>query len=199
MDELAKLGNKEMRWSSCFESAVQESMRLSTNVESCDDIGNGCFWVKQHDAASASTVNTETKIIHLGQLYTIPTCDCGFWTSTFMPCLCIVRGLKVSPRGSLSDAFDVNMCIRSTVLSYTLCGRKPCAKWNELTMRNRNLMKVIVLIRFMIRSNVSVDCLQNRFTYLNWCTIVDFLSCSCKKQQWRRNRCVCAASWQIFW
>jgi hypothetical protein len=101
MDELAKLLNKMMRWSTRFESAVQESICLSTNVESCDDIGNGCFRVTQRD-------NTETKIIHLGQLYTIPTCDCGFWTSFFILCLCIVQALRVSPKGSLSDAFDVS-------------------------------------------------------------------------------------------
>jgi hypothetical protein len=66
MDELAKLRNTEMCWSSRYESAVQESICLSTNVESCDDIGNGCFRVKQRDMAASSTVNTQTKIIHLG-------------------------------------------------------------------------------------------------------------------------------------
>ena len=108
MDELAKLRNKEMRWSDRYESAVQESMRLSTNVESCEDIGNACFRVKQRDSSATSVVNTESKIIHLGHLFTIPTCDCGYWTSTLMPCLCIVRALRVSPKGSLRDAFHIN-------------------------------------------------------------------------------------------
>ena len=43
---------------------------------------------------SGASLILKTKIIHRGVSYTIPTCTCGFWCSSFVPCKYIARALN---------------------------------------------------------------------------------------------------------
>ena len=42
---------------------------------------------------SAVVVDLDTKIVHRGQVFTIPTCSCGYWCSSFRICMDIAKAL----------------------------------------------------------------------------------------------------------
>ncbi len=96
---LKELRQLEMRWSSFFQHHYdQYKMVAGTDVvdvsavELEDGSKSTTLWEVRDIHGKVSNVNLETRIVHLGHVYTIPTCDCGKWCSVFVWCPCIIRG-----------------------------------------------------------------------------------------------------------
>ncbi|KAK1736959.1 hypothetical protein QTG54_012404 [Skeletonema marinoi] len=83
------------RVATIYEDAVDESIRMCTlHVKSCSKIGNtGSKYEVQCSKGPAVVVDLDTKIVHRGQVFIIPTCTCGYWCSSFRICMHIVKAL----------------------------------------------------------------------------------------------------------
>ena len=98
----ARVNNK--RVSKFYETHVEKSKAMVMDkIQGCDKMmSNHEFLVKRFDGTS-HVVNLETKIVHLGKVYTIPTCDCGFWRSSFIPCMCTAKALNTCGKEILAE------------------------------------------------------------------------------------------------
>ena len=95
---LARLREQEKRWPDKYEEEVNLSIRLcTTKVKTIEKKGHSMFDVVDTDGV-LSRVNLDTKIVHRGDVYVIPTCSCGYHCSTLRICKCIVKALVVSGR-----------------------------------------------------------------------------------------------------
>ena len=95
---LAKLRRQEKRWSDTYEKEVNVSIRLcTTGVKTIEQKGDSTYDVVDTDG-ELSRVNLDTKIVHRGDVYVIPTCNCGYFCSSFRICKCIVKALVMSGR-----------------------------------------------------------------------------------------------------
>lgn len=95
---LAKLRKREKRWSDIYEEEVNSSIQLcTTNVKTIEHKGDSTYEVIDTDG-DLSCVNLDTKIVHRGDVYIIPTCNCGYYCSSFRICKCIVKALVTSGR-----------------------------------------------------------------------------------------------------
>ena len=61
-------------------------------VKACEQVHESIYTVTDDDNVT-STVNLDTNIVHRGYVYTIPTCTCGYWCSSFCMCKCIIKAL----------------------------------------------------------------------------------------------------------
>ena len=87
--------NKRWSWSNWFEShATQSKAMVMDNVKDCTPVDNDENYIVTMFNGTITRVNLKTKIIHRGVSYTIPTCTCGFWCSSFVPCKYIARALN---------------------------------------------------------------------------------------------------------
>eukprot|EP00956_Cyclotella_meneghiniana_P040906 scaffold208915_cov40-Cyclotella_meneghiniana.AAC.2 len=92
---LGKLRLNGCRVSDFFKAHLDKSIRLSAlNVISIERNVNGLYKVEDSDG-NTNIVNLSTKIVHRGNVYTIYSCQCAFWSSRFIPCKCIVRACNV--------------------------------------------------------------------------------------------------------
>lgn len=102
LQELIGLREENKRWSKLYEGQVTKSKALAMDkVKDCRALGDSQFMIVKFDQ-STSQVNLRTKIVHRGVVFIIPTCDCGFWCSSFVPCLCIARALNANEQKILS-------------------------------------------------------------------------------------------------
>ena len=72
-------------------------IKSATEVIYCIVLSEDSYKVS-HKCIKESTVNLDTKIVHIGHLYTIPTCDCGDWISYFTVCPVVIRALTIAGR-----------------------------------------------------------------------------------------------------
>ena len=96
--ELVKIRKADKRWAPVYESEVETSIMLCTmNVTACEIVDESIYTVTDDDDVT-STVNLDTKIVHRGHVYIIPTCTCGYWCSSFRMCKCIIKALRADKR-----------------------------------------------------------------------------------------------------
>ena len=104
MDQLATIRQQGKRWSPLYETEVEQSMKLALQVTSVNKVaaegGLVTYEVTDRDGAK-SVVGLDTKIVHLGHVYIVPTCTCGYWRSSFRMCKCIVKVLASEQRDVL--------------------------------------------------------------------------------------------------
>jgi hypothetical protein len=74
-------------------------------VKECRALGDNQFMIVKFDQ-STSQMNPCSKIVHRGVVFQIPTCDCGFWCSSFALCLCIARALNANEQKILVLAVE---------------------------------------------------------------------------------------------
>jgi len=85
---LAKIRQDKKRWAPVYDSEVDTSFKLCTmKVKACEQVHKSIYTVTDDDDVT-STVNLDTKIVHQGYVYTVPTCTCGYWCSLFRMCKC---------------------------------------------------------------------------------------------------------------
>lgn len=109
MNYLIKLRKRERQWSDWYEKFVRKSMELALHIDTCEKIpgSEDSFRLTRYDG-TFTEVNLSTKVVHLGVIYTIPTCGtdscrpCGWWSSSFRMCRCIAKALAVNKRPVLS-------------------------------------------------------------------------------------------------
>ena len=91
LDELSELRLQGKRISTFYSNRCKQSMLLSaTNIKCCALMEGTRYSVTKADE-SMSTVDMATKIVHLGNVYCIASCDCSYWKSTMIHCQCIIR------------------------------------------------------------------------------------------------------------
>ena len=92
LKQLEDLRVKNKRVSSYYEAHVRKSKELAMDKiqGECEKLGNDLYRVNRFDKTS-HIVNLKTKIVHRGRAYVLPTCNCGFWRSSFIPCMCIIK------------------------------------------------------------------------------------------------------------
>lgn len=100
---LADLRKACKRWSDYYQSHLDVfKMKCATDVISCSQVeaaaGDGNLYQVTDKNGRVTNVNLATKIMHLGIVYTVPTCDCGDWCSFFIMCPCIIRSLTLAGR-----------------------------------------------------------------------------------------------------
>lgn len=101
---LVRLRKDEKRWSNLYHSEVKKSMELSSiSVVGCEKVSDSVYNVTDINGGRF-TVNLSTKIVHRGHVYTIPTCNCGYWHSCFRMCKHIIQPLTREKR----EVFDVH-------------------------------------------------------------------------------------------
>ena len=90
---LVKIRQNNKRWAPAYELEVENSIKLCTmKIKSCEQSDEFVYTVSANDGTT-STVNLDTKVVHLGNVYNVPTCTCGYWLSTIRMCKCIVKAL----------------------------------------------------------------------------------------------------------
>ena len=92
---LMKCRRDEKRVAPICERAVEKSLQMSTlHVRSCDKVEGTVseYKVVRRDSTIV-VVNLDTKIVHRGQVFVIPTCTCGYWCSSFRICMDIAKAL----------------------------------------------------------------------------------------------------------
>ena len=95
---LSKIRQNEKRWAPGYECEVENSIKLCTmKVKSCEQVDDFVYTVTDDDGMT-STVNLDTKVVHLGNVYIVPTCTCGYWMSTLRMCKCIIKALREAQR-----------------------------------------------------------------------------------------------------
>ena len=95
LKELTEARANNKRVSKYYERHVEKSKAMVMDkIQGCDEIKpDHEYLVKRFDGTS-HVVNLKSKIVHLGRVYTIPTCTCGFWCSSMIPCMCIAKALN---------------------------------------------------------------------------------------------------------
>lgn len=92
---LMKCRREEKRVAPIYEQAVEKSLQMSAlYVRSCDKVEGTVseYKVVRRDS-TVVVVNLDTKIVHRGQVFVIPTCSCGYWCSSFRICMDIAKAL----------------------------------------------------------------------------------------------------------
>lgn len=92
---LMKCRREEKRVAPIYENAVKNSLEMSAMyVSSCEKVeGTSSKYKVVRRNSTAVVVDLDTKIVHRGQVFTIPTCSCGYWCSSFRICMDIAKAL----------------------------------------------------------------------------------------------------------
>ena len=97
-NKLVKLRQSGKRWSNVYHQGVRKSMQLAaTKVRTVEKIGDDLYDVTDIDG-KLTHVNLATKVLHRGYVYSIPTCDCGYYRSGWRMCKCMIRPLSIEGR-----------------------------------------------------------------------------------------------------
>lgn len=97
---LMKRRRANKRYAQVYEDSVNKSLQMCTlYVTSCEKIsGSESEYTITCSKGPDFIVNLDTKIVHRGQVFVIPTCTCGYWCSSFRLCIHIVKALTVDGR-----------------------------------------------------------------------------------------------------
>jgi hypothetical protein len=108
IDLLVELRRSSKRWSSYYQDHLNVfAQRCAIEVKDCIHVEGEIYYVTRRNG-DVTTVNLATRIMHLGIVYTIPTCDkCGDWCSYFIMCPCIIKALAVAGR-KIEDANNIH-------------------------------------------------------------------------------------------
>jgi hypothetical protein len=99
---LMKCRREDKRVAPIYEVEFKKSLEMcALFVESCDriDATESKYEVKCRDG-TAVMVDLDTKIVHRGQVFIIPTCSCGYWCSSFRLCMHIMKALIEDGQGT---------------------------------------------------------------------------------------------------
>ena len=106
LEILKELRMADKKWSDYYQKHLDVfAIKSATKIKKCvllQEDNNNEYKV-MHQNETNCHVDLCTKIVHLGHVYTVPTCQCGDWKSFLIICPCIICCLTASSQ----NVYDV--------------------------------------------------------------------------------------------